>query len=327
MTQRWVDELQDLWDRLTAARASYLDNINNAQLLNVPDLSTLTAARISYLDNINQTGLLDLTPTRAGYLDLIPGLATASSGLAYAATVTTYTDPTHFKSTALIGLGNNFFAGTPPWYVFVVWKATGTGAAPQEESQPVAAFTSVDGTVQHTAFTVPLSVNDKVLMIHPAVAYMLGLTPMRTGYLDNLSAGAVALAATALTIATWTDARASYLDRIQNNTRPQKGTQATTNVLTVIGAAIAAAVPFTVSGFINLTNMQAGDTFLVIEEIRDQDDVTYIEYARNSYSDVQTSPMIWFNQKMCQGWRIRIQRTAGADRNVTYQFFTSANST
>lgn len=39
--------------KLTAARAGYLDNINNAQLLNIPDLSTLTAARIGYLDNIN----------------------------------------------------------------------------------------------------------------------------------------------------------------------------------------------------------------------------------------------------------------------------------
>ena len=39
-------------------------------------------------------------------------------------------------------------------------------------------------------------------------------TDARAGYLDNLSAGAVALAATALTDATWTDARAGYLDNI-----------------------------------------------------------------------------------------------------------------
>jgi len=63
--------LQRLIDDLTAVRASYLDNINNAQLLNVPDLSTLSAARIGYLDNINQAGLLQLTTARAGYLDNI----------------------------------------------------------------------------------------------------------------------------------------------------------------------------------------------------------------------------------------------------------------
>ena len=38
------------------------------------------------------------------------------------------------------------------------------------------------------------------------------LTAARAGYLDNLSAGAVALAATALTDVTWTDAKAAFLD-------------------------------------------------------------------------------------------------------------------
>ena len=38
------------------------------------------------------------------------------------------------------------------------------------------------------------------------------ITAARAGYLDNLSAGAVALAATALTDATWTDAKAAFLD-------------------------------------------------------------------------------------------------------------------
>ena len=104
-------------------------------------------------------------------------------------------------------------------------------------------------------------------------------------------------------------------------TRVQATTQATTNVLAVLGTAIEGTVPFKVSGYLSLHNMQAGDTFLVIEEIRDQDDATYREYARNSYSDVQTSPMIWFEPKVCQGWRVRIQRTAGADRDVTYQYF------
>jgi hypothetical protein len=50
----------------TAARAGYLDNINNANLATVPAIS---AARIGYLDNINQAGLLQVTAARAGYLD------------------------------------------------------------------------------------------------------------------------------------------------------------------------------------------------------------------------------------------------------------------
>lgn len=104
-------------------------------------------------------------------------------------------------------------------------------------------------------------------------------------------------------------------------TRSQKGTQATTNGLAVVGAVIVDTVPFKVSGFLSLHGMQAGDTFLIIEEIRDQDDATYREYARTSYSGAQISRMVWFEGKVCQGWRVRIQRTAGVDRDVTYQFF------
>ncbi len=121
--------------------------------------------------------------------------------------------------------------------------------------------------------------------------------------------------------AAYTDARASYLDRIKNLTRPQDGSQNTTAVLTVIGAAIVDTVPFRVQGYISLHNMIAGDTFLVIEEVRDEDDVTYREWARNTYAGVQVSPMVRFITKIVQGWRVRSQRTAGVDRAVTYQFF------
>lgn len=103
--------------------------------------------------------------------------------------------------------------------------------------------------------------------------------------------------------------------------RVQSGTQATTNVLAVIGAAIAATVPFSVEAFISLHNMVAGDTFLVLEEVRDSDDATYRELGRTTFYDVQTSPMVWFEAKVCMGWRVRIQRTAGADKDVTYQYF------
>lgn len=106
-----------------------------------------------------------------------------------------------------------------------------------------------------------------------------------------------------------------------NQSRPYLGTQATTNALVVVGTALTATVPFKASGLLSLHNMQAGDTFLVTEEIRDQDDATWREYGRNSYVGIQTSPMVHFAEKVCQGWRINIQRTAGADRDVTYQFF------
>ena len=107
----------------------------------------------------------------------------------------------------------------------------------------------------------------------------------------------------------------------RGSTRVQRGTQATIDALAVVGSSVESAVPFIIEAYISLHNMVAGDTFLVLEEIRDQDDATYREYGRTTFYDVQTSPMFWFEPKTCQGWRLRIQRLAGADRNVTYQFF------
>ncbi len=120
--------------------------------------------------------------------------------------------------------------------------------------------------------------------------------------------------------------RIGYLDRIKNLTRPQTNVQATTNALTIIGTAIEYTVPFRVSGLISLALMQAGDTFLVTEEIRDWDDASYVEYGRNTYVNVQTSPMVHFSEKVCQGWRVSIQMIAGANRNVAYQFFKEVKS-
>lgn len=108
--------------------------------------------------------------------------------------------------------------------------------------------------------------------------------------------------------------------------RVQKGSQATTNALVVLGTAIESVLAFRVSGWLSLHNMQAGDMFLVVEEVRDQDDITYREHARNVYVGVQVSPIVHLTAKPCQGWRIRVQRTAGVDRAVTYQYFTEVKS-
>lgn len=72
---QWVqDKVNTLQTRLTAARASLLDNLNNANLLNIPNLSTLTPTLIGYLANINNTNLSlipnlsTFTPAVIGYL-------------------------------------------------------------------------------------------------------------------------------------------------------------------------------------------------------------------------------------------------------------------
>lgn len=175
------------------------------------------------------------------------------------------------------------------------------------------------------------------------LTYRAAYTDARAGYLDELDfdlQGAITAipttamrgtdnaaleadwtAALATILGNFTAARIEYLDDIKVLTRPQDGSQNTTGALAVIGDAIEDTVPFKVQGYISLHNMIAGDTFLVIEEVRDEDDATYREYGRNSYSGVQTSPMVRFIEKVARGWRVRIQRTAGADRAVTYQFF------
>ena len=112
-------------------------------------------------------------------------VALIASGLAYKGAVTTATDITHFKASALLGYGNGYFKN---WYAYALWDADGAGAAPQGEAQPISAYLTADGDFTHTAFTAQLALTDLVLIIHPAVAYMLGLTPTRAGYLDELAA-------------------------------------------------------------------------------------------------------------------------------------------
>lgn len=60
------ERLVTLDNAYTAARAAYLDNVNNANLATVP---AITAARIGYLDNINNSQLLNISSTILGRID------------------------------------------------------------------------------------------------------------------------------------------------------------------------------------------------------------------------------------------------------------------
>jgi len=93
-------------------------------------------------------------------------------GLSFYAKVTTYTDTTHFKTTNLVGKGNDFFNA---YYVYVVRDAGGAGAAPQGELQAISDYASSDGTCTHSAFTTPLAVDDELLVVHPFIGYLLEL--------------------------------------------------------------------------------------------------------------------------------------------------------
>lgn len=107
------------------------------------------------------------------------------NGLAYRGTITEAINVTTCRISAFIGYGSTYFRN---WYMYVVWDAQGLGAAPQDEWRLISAFNSADATFTHAVFTAQTAVGDKVLLLHPAVAYMLGLTPARAGYLDELAA-------------------------------------------------------------------------------------------------------------------------------------------
>ncbi len=53
----------------TLARYEYLNNINNANLATVPDISTLSVAKIGYLENINNAQLLNISADILGRID------------------------------------------------------------------------------------------------------------------------------------------------------------------------------------------------------------------------------------------------------------------
>lgn len=104
-------------------------------------------------------------------------------GLSFTGTVTGIAGAPNFQCSNLVGFGNDYFKG---YWAYVVWD-TG-GVAPQGEKLVCSGYVSATGDFTVAAFTVPIAVGDKVLLIHPSIAYMLGLTTARAGYLDELAA-------------------------------------------------------------------------------------------------------------------------------------------
>ncbi|MBA7523087.1 hypothetical protein ES705_15210 [subsurface metagenome] len=104
-------------------------------------------------------------------------------GLSYYGKVTTYTDTTHFKASALAGFGDTFFKG---YFVYVVRDAGGAGAAPQFEEKQILNYTSADGTFNHEAFSTPLAEDDEVLIL----LMPIGLNVLSAGETLLANAGA-----------------------------------------------------------------------------------------------------------------------------------------
>jgi hypothetical protein len=78
-------------------------------------------------------------------------------------------------------------------------------------------------------------------------------------------------------------------------------------------------------GYINLKNMQAGDTIIIREYVKLLSSSSYSEYDKTLYVGVQVEPVIYFKSKEVQfGVRVTLQQTAGSYRNIEYDFFKEA---
>jgi lipopolysaccharide export system protein LptA len=74
-----------------------------------------------------------------------------------------------------------------------------------------------------------------------------------------------------------------------------------------------------ISGYINLTNLQAGDTVVIRQYIKLFS--SYQKYEEESYSDAQAKPIIYIRPKeIASGTKVTIQQTAGVFRDFEYKF-------
>ena len=230
---------------------------------------------------IAKTGGTEI-PTGKSLYDILSLL----QGLVYYGDVTTYTDTTHFKSTDLIGYGDAYFKN---YYVYVVRDAAGAGAAPQGESQQISAYTSVDGTITHAAFTTPLAVTDVVLLIHKDLAELKDILNLTRTY------GSVACSAVEASL---------FID----------------------DAPVRAAVGRAVN--VDLSVMAAGDTYVLREYYRLVAMGSYIKVsddASNTFIGAQSPAVVTVKlNPYLYGCKITAIKTAGTDRTLNYESFVEA---
>ncbi|MBW2646130.1 MAG: hypothetical protein JRE23_08130 [Deltaproteobacteria bacterium] len=239
-------------------------------------------------------------------------------GLVFRGTVTTYTDTTHFKISALPNYGDasdfpdNFFKD---YYVYVVWDSAGTGLAPQGEKTPVTAYASSDGAFTHAAFTTPLAVGDEVLLIHPSAINASVIVA-----LDEIEGTLFVSADDSL------HAISTKIDEILDLTR-------TGSSILVSAAETSLFIDDAPSKIINgnilridLSNMAAGDTYDFKEYYRMESAGSYIEMADTiTLSGAQSPP--GFTIRLDQyryGCKVTATKTAGTDRTFTIEAYREA---
>ena len=76
------------------------------------------------------------------------------------------------------------------------------------------------------------------------------------------------------------------------------------------------------NGYVFLEAMEAGDTIVIREYIKDVEDNVYRLYEDYSYSDAQTKPAIRIPPIVGKvGFKITAQQTVGTYREISYMWF------
>jgi hypothetical protein len=77
-----------------------------------------------------------------------------------------------------------------------------------------------------------------------------------------------------------------------------------------------------VEGYVDLTNMQAGDSISVKEYMRIASGGAYVLYGSQPLNDAQTIALLWITPKPgAYGVKLTIQQTAGVNRTFAYAVF------
>jgi hypothetical protein len=73
------------------------------------------------------------------------------------------------------------------------------------------------------------------------------------------------------------------------------------------------------SGYVSLSEIQAGDSIVLRQYVELSN--TYKKYAEETYSGVQTNPVVYITPKeSASRLKITLEQTAGASRSFAYKF-------
>lgn len=79
--------------------------------------------------------------------------------------------------------------------------------------------------------------------------------------------------------------------------------------------------PFIIDGYIDLSNMKAGDEAVIRQYVRVKPDGELKKYAEETYHGIQELPMIYIKPKTAfYGVLITLQQTAGAPFSFDWEF-------